>query len=173
MPDPITVRRAVAADADSIAQVQVETWKAAYRGTVPDTFLDDMDLGERAERWRQGFGDRPERRTTWVAEEGGEILGFVAFGPCRDDDASAAVGELDAIYVIPDRWRRAIGTALHDVCLAELRGRGFNEATLWMLDANPGAKAFYERLGWVADGATAPHDFAGTDLALVRYRRTL
>jgi GNAT superfamily N-acetyltransferase len=116
--------------------VQVETWKAAYRGTVPDAFLDEMDSAERTERRRQGFGERPERRTTWVAEEGGEIVGFVAFGPCRDDDASATYGELDAIYVISDRWRRGIGTALHDACLAELRGRGFSEATLWTLDAN-------------------------------------
>ena len=51
--------------------------------------------------------------------------------------------------------------------------RGFADATLWTLDANPAAKAFYEALGWEADGATEPHDFAGTELPIVRYRRQL
>jgi GNAT superfamily N-acetyltransferase len=108
-----------------------------------------------------------------VAEEGGQVVGFVAFGPCRDDDASASVGELYALYVLADRWRSGIGTALQDLCVAELRGAGFAEATLWTLDANPASKAFYEARGWEADRTTVPHDFAGTELALVRYRRLL
>jgi len=171
MPDPVPVRPAAAEDADAIARVQVETWRSAYRGAVPDAFLDDMDVAERAERWREGLRER--RRTTWVAESEGEIVGFVAFGPCRDADVSATVGELYAIYVLAARWRGGIGRALHAVCLAELSGRGFEEATLWALDANPAAKAFYEALGWLPDGAMAPHDFAGTEMPLVRYRRAL
>jgi GNAT superfamily N-acetyltransferase len=170
MPYPVSVRPAAAEDADAIARVQVETWRAAYRGTVPDGFLDDMDVSERAARWRDGFG---EGRATWVAERDDEVVGFVAFGPSRDDDGAASVGELYAIYVRSDHWRRGVGRALHDVCLAGLRRAGFTDATLWTLDANPAAKAFYEALGWAADGATAPHDFAGTELAVVRYRRRL
>ena len=101
------------------------------------------------------------------------MVGFVALGPSRDDGAAASVGELYAIYVLGDRWRRGIGTALHDVCVAELRGAGFTEATLWTLDANPASKAFYEGRRWQTDGTTVPHDFAGTELPLVRYRRLL
>jgi len=167
------LRQAVAEDAGAIARVQVETWRAAYRGIVPDAFLDEMDVGERAASWRDGFAERPLRRTTWVAESEGALVGFVAFGPCRDEDVSATVGELYAIYVRPDRWRRGVGRALHDRCLAELRGRGFEEATLWALEGNPGARVFYEALGWEADGAAEPHDFAGTEMTVVRYRRPL
>jgi GNAT superfamily N-acetyltransferase len=173
MPDHVPVRPAAAEDAAAIARVQVETWRAAYRGTVPDAFLGDMDVAERAERWREGLVEKPARRTTWVAEPEGEIVGFIAFGPSRDDDAGAAVGELYAIYVLADRWRSGIGRVLHDVCVAELRGGGFGEATLWALDANPAAKAFYEALGWVPDGGTAAHDFAGTEMTLVSYRRVV
>jgi GNAT superfamily N-acetyltransferase len=166
----VQVRESELGDADAIAHVQVETWRAAYRGIVPDMYLDDMDVSERAERWRQRS---TEHRSTWVAECDSKVVGFVAFGACRDGDVSSAVGELHAIYVLPDRWRRGVGRALHDRCVAELGGRGFDEATLWALDANPGAKAFYDALGWEADGATVPHDFAGTEMILVRYRRSL
>jgi GNAT superfamily N-acetyltransferase len=173
MSDPVSVRPAAADDADAIARVQVETWRAAYRGTVPDAFLAAIDHAERTERWRQGFVERPERRRAWVAEAGGEVVGFVAFGPSRDDEASAGVGELYAIYVLAAVWRRGIGTVLHDVCMSELRRAGFSEATLWALDANPSARAFYVARGWQPDGTTVPHDFAGTELPLVRYRRAL
>jgi L-amino acid N-acyltransferase YncA len=170
MPDLVSIRPAAAEDAEAIARVQVDTWRVAYSGSVPDAFLDDMDVGERAARWREAIA---QARGTWVAEAGGKVVGFVAFGLCRDGDAFDAVGELYAIYVLADRWRGGVGTALHDVCLRELRRCGFEQATLWALDANPAAKAFYEARGWEADGATAPHDFAGTELPVVRYRRPL
>ena len=65
---------------------------------VPDAYLDAMDVAERA----------------------GDAVGFVAFGPCREADAGQSTAELYAVYVLADRWRRGIGTALRDVCLAEL-----------------------------------------------------
>jgi GNAT superfamily N-acetyltransferase len=166
----VTVREAVPGDAEAIARVQVETWRTAYRGIVPNAFLDEMDVAERADRWREGFA---ERRTTWVAESDGEVAEFVAFGPCRDDDASERTAELYAIYVLPDRWRRGIGRSLHDTCVAALRRDGFEEASLWTLEAIPDARAFYERLGWAPDGTTVQHTFGDADLPIVRYRRAL
>ena len=35
----------------------------------------------------------------------------------------------------------------------------------------PQRKVFYEALGWSADGAVVSRDFAGAELAVVRYRR--
>jgi RimJ/RimL family protein N-acetyltransferase len=173
MPDPITVRQGVAEDAEAIAMVQVDSWRAAYRGTVPDLFLDRMSVAERGERWLQAFADPSDRRLTRVAECDDCVVGFVALGPCRDEDASPRVGELHAIYVAPERWRQGIGAALHETCLAELRLMGYNEARLWVLAANPAARAFYERLGWAFDGTAVEHAFGDTRLPLVRYRRPL
>ncbi len=39
-----TIRRAVPDDARSIAEVHVETWRAAYRGMVSDSVLDALDV---------------------------------------------------------------------------------------------------------------------------------
>jgi GNAT superfamily N-acetyltransferase len=75
--------------------------------------------------------------------------------------------------VLSENWRRGVGTALHDVCIEHLRRSGFAEVVLWAFGANPGAKAFYERLGWQPDGAQVERDFAGAALAIVRYRRPL
>jgi len=46
-----SVRRAVAGDAQAIAKVQVKGWHAAYRGLVPDAFLDTFTIKARTARW--------------------------------------------------------------------------------------------------------------------------
>jgi GNAT superfamily N-acetyltransferase len=126
-------------------------------------------LRARTERWREPLPGAPGGRRTLVAEADGSVVGFAAFGPCRDADASARVGELYAIYVLPEWLRQGTGRSLHGVCVDDLRRSGFDEARLWVLEANPGARSFYERLGWAWDGTAAPHDIGGQELTVVRY----
>jgi ribosomal protein S18 acetylase RimI-like enzyme len=168
-----TVREAAVADAAAVARVHLAAWRAAYRGLVPDAFLDSLNLGERTARWREQLTDRPRGQVTHVAEADGEIIGFVAGGACRDDDARAGDGELYAIYVDPGNWRRGVGGSLESACLGALRERGFAEVRLWVLEANAAARAFYERSGWAADGARDAHPFGEQGLPIVRYRRPL
>jgi hypothetical protein len=41
------VRKANIADAKRIAQIHVETWRAAYRGQMPDAILNALDVNRR------------------------------------------------------------------------------------------------------------------------------
>ena len=102
------VRTATAADAASIAQIHVETWRVAYRGQIPDAVLNGLDVGRRTffwqERLSQGSG------AVFVAEDGDSITGFCDLVPSRDKDADArTVAEIVAIYILPQHWRK--GTA--------------------------------------------------------------
>jgi GNAT superfamily N-acetyltransferase len=164
------IRAAVPSDADAIAAVQIASWRSAYRGLVPDAFLDDMDAGERSRRLRSHLTAGRGGRRTYVAEIAGEVVGFATAGECRDPDARARDGELYAIYVLAVRWRRGIGTALHAAAADGLRNDGCVEARLWVLEANAAARRFYERLGWLPDGSTEPHPFGAVELPIVRYR---
>ena len=89
-------------------------------------------------------------------------------GPSRDRDGKG-VGELYALYVLPDRWGGGTGTALEASARAHLRDQGFTEATQCALAANARARRFYERRGWRTDGATGEMMGAAT----VRYRTRL
>jgi ribosomal protein S18 acetylase RimI-like enzyme len=168
-----TVREATAADAAAIARVHLASWQAAYRGLVPDGFLDSLNLGERTARWREQLTHRPLGQVTHVAEVDGEIAGFAAGGACRDQEAGPRDGELYAIYVDPGSWRQGVGALLAATGLDSLRDHGFTEARLWVLEANAAARAFYEHCGWSADGARAAHTFGEQGLPIVRYRRAL
>ena len=146
----ITVRDAVLGDAGAIAQVNLASWEAAYRGIVADRFLDDPDLERRTARWQDliAAGD-----PILVAEAEGALVGYCSLVlPARDPDADPQTGEVAAIYVAPGAFRGGIGTAMLDAALALMRDRGFSTATLWVLSENPRARAFYARHGFFEDG---------------------
>ena len=64
----IEVRHANESDASAIARVRAESWRAAYRGIVPDAFLDGMDVGGWAEVYRRLLGNPPGKMASFVAE---------------------------------------------------------------------------------------------------------
>jgi GNAT superfamily N-acetyltransferase len=107
-----------------------------------------------------------------IAEDGGELLGYTAFGTNRDQDAAPGAGELRTFFVTPGSWRRGIGSELLRAALEELRAMGYETATLWSFAANNGANAFYERAGFTPDGAERTEDVWG-NVPEVRYRRSL
>ena len=160
------VRPARPEDADAIARVQVETWRATYAHAVPAESLAQVDVGARAEMWRRFLaGDS----ATFVGEIDGEIRGFVNVGKSRDHPG---MGELFSIYVLPRAWGSGLGTALIERGEEELRSRGFTSATLNVLADNPRARRFYERQGWVA-GETFQDTLLGHEVELARYRTEL
>jgi GNAT superfamily N-acetyltransferase len=107
---------------------------------------------------------------TFVADLGGEIVGFVAVGKSRDPGTD---GELFAIYVHPEHWGTGTGRALIEAGETELRRLGHKEAVLWVLDDNPRARRFYELAGWSVDGAAREIHIFGFDVPEVRYAKRL
>ena len=62
------------------------------------------------------------------------------------------MGEILAIYVVPELWSAGVGPALLRAGLAHLLRHGLGEIRLWVVADNPRARRFYERFGFVADG---------------------
>lgn len=167
----VTVRAAARDDAYDIARVRVETWRAAYAGLLPDAVLDGLDADAEGRRrhalWAEYTAD--PRNTQLVAEVDGEVVGFAATGPCRDDPPLPD-GHLYAIYVLPSHWSTGAGHALLVAAEAALRSAGWTSAHLWVLDGNERAASFYERHGWREDGATQV-DTSFVAAALHEHRR--
>ncbi|RCV56540.1 GNAT family N-acetyltransferase [Marinitenerispora sediminis] len=163
----VRVRRAAAGDGRAIATVRVSGWRAAYRGIVPDAFLDRMAPDPAA---REGLlrAPRPGVRE-YLAEVGGDVVGWLAAGPSRDPDhAAAGVHEIYACYAVPGHWRRGVGRALMAAALRDI-GEG-RAVSLWTFRDNERARRFYEACGFSPDGRE--RDFhAGAPIPEVRYLR--
>ena len=170
------LRRARVDDAAAIATVHVRTWQSAYRGQLPDPYLDSLsdDLEQRTEMWETAISGRlTTKHEVWVAATDKQIDGFVALGPTRDEDTDV-VGEVYAIYVNPDSWGQGIGRILFSHATVRLVSLGYAAAILWVLESNARARRFYEVAGWTADGATKLETRPdGTQLREVRYRISL
>jgi ribosomal protein S18 acetylase RimI-like enzyme len=167
----VLIRTAVPDDALAVARVHVRTWQAAYRGLMPDAYLDGLRVEDRAARYTFGSPD-PDRPRTLVAIEEGAIAGFATIGVPTSDDAAGG-GELLALYVATERWGGGVGRALIAEARARLAAR-FTYAQLWVLDGNARAERFYAADGWAFDGTSREIDlWGGVRVLEHRWRRAL
>ena len=167
-----TIELAVAADADAIADVHVRSWAVAYRGQIPDELLDYRTIEVRVGQWREWFDAPPLGSAMCVARVDGEIVGFIDYGACRDDDARPDWGEAYAMYLVREAWGTGIGRALFERATTDLITAGFTHLSLWVLDTNARARRFYEIAGWQADGAEKTEVRAGFAMRELRYARS-
>jgi ribosomal protein S18 acetylase RimI-like enzyme len=167
----LAIRRAVPGDGAGLAAVQRSAWRAAYRGLIPDALLYGRWAESRARAWGRALAhDRPP--LVFVAVHGQLPLGFCAVAtPSDDHDADGTVAKVMALNVRADCWRSGIGTALMGEALATFRSDGWRSASLWVLAGNDRGRAFYDRLGFEADGAA--DIFGESGAPVVRLRRWL
>jgi ribosomal protein S18 acetylase RimI-like enzyme len=162
----VTCRPLTPADLEAVAELHVRAWQTAYRGIVPQHFLDGMDPAVRRERM-QGR----ELSGQHVAEAGGTVVGWLSAGPYGHEDLPGpGCGEIQAIYLRPDAVGQGVGRALMAYGLAELARQGLRPVLLWVLTDNHRARRFYEKAGFRADGVTHRYEIAGATLPEVRYR---
>jgi GNAT superfamily N-acetyltransferase len=167
----ILLRAAESADAMSVAHVHVRSWQSAYRGFLPNEYLDQLRPEDRAQRYDFATRD-PRKPQTIVAVEAGLIRGFATTAPSRDPDL-AGHGELFALYVDPDYWGRGMGMALVSAARHRLVGLGFANALLWVLMGNVRADRFYRSDQWTPDGLQRTDTVWGMTVNEIRYQRKL
>jgi GNAT superfamily N-acetyltransferase len=135
------IRPAQLTDAVGIAEVHVRSWQDAYRGLLPQDYLDNLDVGRRREGWDRILATTGWPRTgAFVAEGSDGIIGFIHVGPSRDEDEPGVVGEVTAIYVLARAWGSGTGRALMAAAVSSLSDAGFDQARLWVLDTNTRAR---------------------------------
>lgn len=166
----LVIRPFTVDDADSFGPVHVRAWQAAYRGVMPDDFLDALDGAVWAARWREHFADDDHGGIDLVAEIDERVVGAVSVGADRDD---SGLGELWAINLDPDVFGTGVGQELFVAGVDRLRELGFRKAVLWVVQENDRARRFYERNGWRPDGTEKTVAFGGVDVVELRYAATL
>lgn len=152
-----------------MAALHTATWREAYRGLVPESYLSQLDPQRSADRFCAFIGSG--QAESYLIEQDGTTVGFLTIGPCRDDDlAGKGVGEIWGIYVAPAHWRRGIGARACGRAEEILRARGFEAIVLWAFEGNAAARRFYEAMGYRPDGSCKVIK-VGTPLSAIRYRK--
>jgi ribosomal protein S18 acetylase RimI-like enzyme len=162
-----TIRSATPEDAVVIADINVRSWRHAYRGIIPDAYLASLD--------REGIASRVRKvalsgTSTIVVATCPGVCGFSWMSRSRDVDMPSETAEVIALYVDPMHERRGIGRALALASCDAARSQGFTRLSLWVLEENARARAFYNAVNFVDDGTTKTTErWGGTPIREVRY----
>lgn len=172
----VLIRPAAMADVPTLGRVHYESWMAAYRGVMAESFLATLSPTVFEGYARPRLEKTEPGNAYLVAEQGGEVVGFTRAGPTRsasptgdpipDGFTKCAGAELFAIYLLPSAFGTGAGTALLRHAAGAMRECGHTAMCVWVLTANLRALEWYMRRGARAI-AEAP-----ITLANVKYPQT-
>ncbi len=139
------VREAVPGDAEGIARVHTDSWQTSYRGILPDTVLDRIDVGQRVDSRRKILRDRSVFQLVAYDVTHGDIVGFCDAGASRRHVPYA--GEVYAIYLAHRAKRHGLGQDMWERVQAWLAANDMRSMIVWVLENNHHARRFYEAMG--------------------------
>lgn len=151
-------------DIAQVSRVYALSWKTAYRGIIPQSYLDELP----EDRWVSALKNSPF--TSLVLLDRGRYVGTSAFGEARDESLPGW-GEIVSIYLLPEYFGRGYGQKLLDAVVSALAQRGYADIYLWVLADNLRARRFYEKNGFCHNGDTQTIDIGEAPLKGMRYVR--
>lgn len=161
------ISAASSADAEAIAALHAASWRATYRGMLPQTFLErDVD-DNRRRLWATRFREPAPGQVVWKAVGPSGLAGFA----CVLLDAHPEWGALlDNLHVAPELTGTGIGARLLDTVRGHVRTAAPGMPLhLWVLEANVGARRFYDRHGGVVAGHNVREILPGIRVPEFRY----
>lgn len=150
----------------AVSRIYEESWKSAYRGIVPQSYLDGIPTG----LWAANLDQNG--RKTLVLLDAETPIGTTSVGPSRWPEYPD-FGEIVSLYLLPEHTGQGHGLPLLTAALDELRRQGFQNALLWVLAENHRARRFYEKSGFTFTGNSMNHEIAGKLLKELLYSRPI
>jgi ribosomal protein S18 acetylase RimI-like enzyme len=164
----LTIRAAELEDVAAIAEVHVDSWRSAYRGVLPQHYLDGLTVQNRSVGWARVLERTDSANITLVSEtHDRRVVGFVTAGFARSH-RKYFQGEVSSLYVLPAFQGSRHGRRLFLAAANRLCETGYRGLIVWVLSENTPARGFYEKLGGVKVAETQ-RPFAGSLLREVAY----
>lgn len=149
-------------DLSAVGNVYEESWKSAYKGIIPQSYLDGLNKSD----WIKNLNN-PARRSLIMLDRD-KIIGTSSFSASRSDDM-AGYGEIISIYLLPEYIGRGYGKQLLQAAIDGLKQMGFHDIFLWVLEENVRARKFYEKSGFKSNGKRLNDNIGGRDLTELQY----
>lgn len=100
----------------------------------------------------------PDSGAVWVAETGGDLIGYLVAVSMPSLEHKGLMAEIDEMFVVPEARARGVGRQLIASLEQSLVAHGCVRLQLQLGVANAGALAFYRRLGFAAREGYALYD---------------
>ena len=151
-------------DLFAVSRVYEESWRAAYRGILPQAYLDSIPAGKWVPYLEQAG------RTTLLLLDGEKFVGTASCCPSRIS-ALSGWGEIVSLYLLPEYWGKGCGKLLFSAAVEQLETMGCRDLFLWVLEENQRARAFYARMGFRPSASYLDDEIGGMPVREIQYRR--
>lgn len=145
-----------------ISNIYEKSWKFAYKGIIPQSYLDSIPSG----KWAANL-DNPELHSLIIVENE-KIIGTSSFCKSRFSDFPE-FGEIVSIYLLPEYVGKGYGKKLFQAVIDELSKLGYHDIFLWVLEDNMRARVFYEKAGFLLGNKFLDDNIGGKVLREIQY----
>jgi GNAT superfamily N-acetyltransferase len=160
------IKRATPDDAATLSKIHALSWKSAYKGIVPQKYLDRIKMDLWVATFQKWFAENVFKADILYLDN--TAIGCVTYGKSRDEKYSNW-GEIVSIYMHPDYYRKGYGQKLFAHALEQLKSEGYKNCYLWVLASNANARRFYEKNGFIWNGEKGQIEIMGEKLTDLRY----
>ena len=150
----VVIRNVQQGDANALAYIQTESWKAAFAGFLDAEIFANCTNIDRATAMYQGLLDENKGNGYLLTVDGEPHC--IAYWDAARDPEFVGKAELICIHSLPDNWRKGFGSQMMDLVLMDIKKSGYSEVVLWVFRENLRARAFYEAKGFALKGIAKP-----------------
>lgn len=153
------IRLATLDDSKYCAEIHAESWNFAYSNIVPKEIIDEHNV-----RWPMIWNKMLANNidSHYVITLDDNIIGFFTIAIARDEDLKNSFYELVGLYLNPEYVGKGYGKQAMDWIKKEIKSRGYDNISLWVLEENNRARGFYEKSGFMADSKIKPSGLSDT-----------
>lgn len=144
------IRNALTSDITNIARIQVDSYRNAYQGIFPPSYLDQFSYQEQEKDWLDILNNLGQDILLVAVSENDHILGYSLARP-GENSFPEYDAEIIALHVRHEFQHKGIGAALLQAVAETLIKRGCATVMLWTLEKNR-IREWYEKLGGVIIG---------------------
>lgn len=160
------VKKATLEDVAILSEIHALSWKKAFKGIMPQDFLDDL----KEDYWVKFFenGIKNKIIEVLIVCNNNNPVGEVTYGKARDESLPDW-GEIISIYVLPEYFHKGFGTKLIKSAVQNLKEQGFDNIYLWVLRENHNAQKFYKKHGFIETDQEYHFEKGGKKLVDIKY----
>lgn len=149
-------------DRQAVSHVYEESWKHAYKGIIPQSYLDSIPKGH----WCDAVDN--QGRHTLIMLDNNKIIGTSSYCASRLEYMQG-YGEIISIYLLPEYCSKGFGKLLLQESVSGLKQMGYQNIFLWVLEQNYTARRFYEKFGFRENGRILEDSIGGKNLREIQY----
>lgn len=145
----VRIRRAAAADADTLAELGARTFSEAFGHLYPRADLDDFLAANHTPAKVRAALTNPAV-AAWVAESDAGLVGYSQAGPpdMPHPELRPEHGELKRLYILASHQNLGLGARLIEPALAWLEAHRRTPVWISVWSENLGAQRFYAHYGF-------------------------